>query len=69
MQYPLGEHERDAECLNIDLSISWMIGDSENDVKAGQAAGCKTALIGNDEFSQNITGNNLLGIINEILGD
>ena len=58
-----------AECLNIDLSISWMIGDSENDVKAGQAAGCKTALIGNDEFSQNITGNNLLGIINEILGD
>ena len=34
-----------AEDFNIDLSSSWMIGDGKNDVKAGQAAGCKTVLI------------------------
>ena len=32
--------------FNIDLSRSWMVGDGENDVKAGLNAGCKTALIG-----------------------
>ena len=31
--------------LNIDLSRSWMIGDSPRDVEAGQAAGCRTILI------------------------
>lgn len=36
-----------AEDFNIDLSQSWMIGDGEDDIKAGKAAGCKTALIGN----------------------
>lgn len=35
-----------AEELNIDLSNSWMVGDGENDILAGKAAGCKTALIG-----------------------
>ena len=30
---------------NIDLSQSYMIGDGENDIKAGLAAGCKTVLI------------------------
>lgn len=39
-----------AEDFNIDLSQSWMIGDGESDIKAGKAAGCKTALIGNAEF-------------------
>ncbi len=34
-----------AKDYNIDLSQSWMIGDGENDVKAGKAAGCGTALI------------------------
>lgn len=34
-----------AEDFNIDLEKSWMVGDSENDIKAGQAAKCKTALI------------------------
>jgi len=32
--------------FNIDLSQSWMVGDGENDVKAGLNAGCKTVLIG-----------------------
>ena len=34
-----------AEDFNIDLSRSWMIGDSENDIRAGIAAGCRTLLI------------------------
>lgn len=34
-----------ADDFNIDLSQSYMIGDSENDVKAGIAAGCKTVLL------------------------
>ena len=38
-----------AEDFNIDLSQSWMVGDGENDVKAGLNAGCKTALIGQDQ--------------------
>lgn len=32
----------------IDLSASWMIGDSKADVEAGRKAGCKTALIGTE---------------------
>lgn len=35
-----------AKDLNIDLNKSWMIGDSEADVKAGNAAGCSTVLLG-----------------------
>ena len=31
-----------AEKYNIDLSRSWMIGDSASDVSAGQAAGCRS---------------------------
>lgn len=38
--------------FNIDLSQSWMIGDGENDIKAGKAAGCKTALIGDGDYGQ-----------------
>lgn len=37
-----------ANAFNIDLQESWMIGDSQSDIQAGQAAGCCTALIGND---------------------
>lgn len=33
-----------AKDFNIDLSQSFMIGDSENDVKAGENAGCKNLL-------------------------
>ncbi len=38
-----------AEEYNIDLSQSWIIGDSWNDVNAGINAGCYTALILSDE--------------------
>ena len=40
-----------AEDFNIDLSQSWMIGDGENDVKAGIDAGCKTVLLSNSDKS------------------
>jgi len=32
---------KSAEDFNIDLSQSWMIGDSDNDMKAGYSAGCR----------------------------
>lgn len=34
-----------AEKYNIDLAESWMVGDSEWDMEAGKAAGCKTVLM------------------------
>ncbi len=41
-----------AKDYNIDLSRSWMVGDSENDIAAGRSAGCRTALIGTGDFGQ-----------------
>ena len=35
-----------AEDFHIDLAQSWMIGDSESDLEAGKAAGCRVAAIG-----------------------
>jgi len=35
-----------ANDLDLALEASWMVGDSETDVQAGRAAGCRTALIG-----------------------
>ena len=52
-----------AEDFNIDLSNSWMVGDSENDIKAGKAAGCKTALIGPEDFGQEMTVKSLLEFV------
>ena len=43
---------RAAEDFNIDLRNSWMVGDGENDIKAGKAAGCRTALIGGADYLQ-----------------
>jgi len=56
-----------AEEFNIDLSLSWMIGDGENDIKAGIAAGCSTALIGTEDYEQNETAPTLLDAVNNIL--
>ena len=39
----------------IDLSASWMIGDSEADVAAGKNAGCKTVLVGQTASSYSST--------------
>ena len=56
-----------AEEFNIDLSQSWMIGDGENDIKAGEAAGCRTALIDTDEYKHNETTPTLLDVVNNLL--
>ena len=56
---------RAAEDFNIDLSGSWMIGDSDTDVLCGKNAGCKTARIGADATAD-IQGKNLLECVNKI---
>jgi D-glycero-D-manno-heptose 1,7-bisphosphate phosphatase len=33
--------------LDLDLAGSWMIGDSDSDIRTGEAAGCRTALLAN----------------------
>ena len=56
-----------AENFNIDLDESWMIGDSDTDVKAGIAAGCHTAYIGSENYGQDMAGKSLLDIVTKIL--
>lgn len=56
-----------AKDYNIDLESSWMIGDSENDIKAGKNAGCKTALIGEGEFQQDVTVRSLVEFTEKFL--
>jgi D-glycero-D-manno-heptose 1,7-bisphosphate phosphatase len=41
-----------AEDLDIDLTDSWLVGDSARDIDAGKAAGCKTILIENPLHSR-----------------
>ncbi len=56
-----------AEDYNIDMSRSWMIGDGENDIKAGKAAGCKTILICTENYGQDAGAESLLSAINQLL--
>lgn len=63
-----------AEDFNIALESSWMIGDGENDIKAGIAAGCRTVLVngeGSDykegDFGQNYTCKSLLEFVEKML--
>jgi D-glycero-D-manno-heptose 1,7-bisphosphate phosphatase len=42
--------------LEIDLASSWMIGDTDSDVVAGAAAGCRTVLIEDPASSHKRTG-------------
>ena len=55
-----------AKDFNIDISQSWIIGDSENDVAAGKAAGCRAILIGDGDFGQDMTAASLLEAVNMI---
>lgn len=58
---------RAAEEFNIDLSKSWMIGDGENDILAGKAAGCKTILLGDKEdFGADSIATDLLNAVKSI---
>ena len=56
-----------AHDYNIDLKESWMIGDGENDIRAGKAAGCKTALLGENDFSQDVSTDSLYEFVNRFL--
>lgn len=56
-----------AEDFNIDLSASWMIGDGKYDISAGKNAGCHTALIGNEDFGQEMTVDSLLDFVDKII--
>lgn len=59
-----GEH-------NIDLTASWMVGDSQIDVEAGRNAGCRTALVlTNDEtptLNCDVVGSSLVETVEELL--
>ena len=39
---------RAAQRHGLDLPRSWMVGDQSRDIEAGQRAGCRTILVGND---------------------
>lgn len=58
-----------ADRYNIALSQSWMVGDGEIDIKAGAAAGCRTALIsaGGSEYGQDVTVESLEDFVERIL--
>lgn len=56
-----------AEDFNIDLSQSWMIGDSENDIIAGISAGCKTGLLGTEQYGQDVTEISLMTLLESII--
>ena len=60
-----------AKDYNIDLENSWLVGDSDIDIMAGQEAGCKTALITEqeEEFGQDISKKSLIDFVNNILGE
>lgn len=49
-----------ANRYNIDLERSWMVGDSESDVYAGIAAGCKTVLLNKINCGQDLIMNSLI---------
>lgn len=55
-----------AEDFNIDLSRSWMVGDGKNDVEAGKNAGCKTVLIGTEDYGQDRKVSSLFAFANTI---
>ena len=56
-----------ANDYSIDLKQSWMVGDDERDVEAGINAGCKTALIGNASYGQNVSVESLDEFANKII--
>ena len=56
-----------AQDFNIDLAKTWMIGDGENDIRAGQNAGCRTALIGNETYGQTVTVSSLKNFVEQYL--
>lgn len=56
-----------AKEFHIDLAKSWMVGDGEYDIKAGQNAGCQTALIGKGAYGQTATVSSLKDFTDQYL--
>lgn len=60
-----------ARAHDIDLDVSWMIGDSDKDVQAGKKAGCKTARLLHDHNSTingaDVSALSLLDAVSQIL--
>lgn len=58
-----------ANDLNIDLNQSYMVGDSESDIKAGKAAECKTVLLNTEceNYGQDICVGSLKDFIDQYL--
>ena len=56
-----------AEDFNIDLSQSYMVGDGENDVKAGIAAECKSILLSSDPNAAQIGQMDTLASVQEFV--
>ena len=57
--------------IGIDLSKSWIIGDSTSDVEAGRRAGCSTAYLEtgvDEEVRADVIGRSLEEIIDKIFG-
>lgn len=55
-----------AKDFNIDLEASFMIGDSESDIQAGNAAGCKSILVANEgNYGQYDTLDSVLSFVNK----
>lgn len=57
---------------DISLPLSWMIGDSESDIQAGENAGCRTALITSvkqpmSKVKSDVTATSLLSAVGAIL--
>lgn len=75
------EYKKDCDCrkpkpgmllaaahkYHIDLQQSWMIGDGENDMEAGRAAGCRVAYLGKATSDETPSYNNLLECVRDIL--
>ena len=57
-----------AKDFNIDLTASWIVGDSEVDIVCGKNAGVHTALLSRDkteDYGQEVTVDNLLDFVEE----
>jgi D-glycero-D-manno-heptose 1,7-bisphosphate phosphatase len=54
--------------FGLDLTKSWMIGDSAIDVEAGRRAGCRTAYVGEDQCqSAHLNGRTLEEVVVQLL--
>jgi len=56
-----------AERYHIDLSASYMIGDHQRDIEAGNAAGCFSFLIDKNQIHKENTFSNLLDAVTQLL--